>query len=85
MAAGEKFSKHSGVIAHIHKDYVKTGRLPADVGKIINALSDLRGVGDYGGPAHVDAIEAARAIADAKQAVAAIENLFLSDQGQAQG
>jgi uncharacterized protein (UPF0332 family) len=85
LADGAKFAKHSGVIAHIHKDYVKTGRLPAEVGKIINALSDLRGVGDYGGPAHVDAIEAARAVADAKQAVAAIEDLFLSEQEQAKG
>ncbi|MBN1579383.1 MAG: HEPN domain-containing protein [Anaerolineae bacterium] len=42
------FSKHSGVIASIHRKFVKTGRLDAQHGKNLNWLFELRGVGDFG-------------------------------------
>jgi uncharacterized protein (UPF0332 family) len=72
VAEGKRFSKHSAVIARIHQDYVKTGRLPTAIGKIITSLYDLRGIGDYGGVAHVKAPTAAAAIADARTFVEAI-------------
>jgi uncharacterized protein (UPF0332 family) len=76
LSAGKRFSRHSGVIAHIHKGYVKEGRLPVEAGKILDTLSDLRHVGDYGGPAHVDAPTAERAIASARQFVEAVRPLL---------
>ena len=65
LANGQTFSKHSAVLAHIHQDFVRTGRLPKEMGGIFSRLSDLRSVGDYGGLAHVSETEARKAVADA--------------------
>ena len=72
LSAGKRFSKHNGVIAHVHKDYVKEGRLPADIGRLLNSLADLRDVGDYGAVIHVAPADAGAAIADAKRFVGAV-------------
>ena len=58
------FNKQSGVIASIHREFVRTGRLDAQHGKNLNWLFELRGIGDYGGMVHV-------AQADAEQAIRA--------------
>lgn len=50
---GLEMSKHSGVIASIHQRFVKTEKLDKEQGKSLNWLFELRGVGDYGGTAHV--------------------------------
>jgi len=76
LSAGRRFSRHTGVIAHIHRDYVKEGHLPVEAGRALDALSDLRRVGDYGGAAHVDAAAAERAIASARQFVEAVRPLL---------
>ena len=76
LCAGKRFSKHSGVIAHVHKDYVKEGRLPADIGRLLNSLADLRDVGDYGAVTHVASADAGAAIADAKRFVEAVRPLL---------
>lgn len=75
MASGEEFRRHSGVIAHIHKDFIRTGRLPAELGEVLNWLFGLRGVGDYGGPAHVERAEAEKAVAAARRFVEAVRKL----------
>ena len=79
LADGFKYSKHTGVLAHFHKGYIKSGRLPAEIGKRISALHDLRHVGDYGGPAHVDRSQAERAVADARDFVSALRELLPGD------
>lgn len=56
-----------GVVALIHRDYVRTGRLSMDMGRILSMLSDLRSVGDYGGAAHVSYAEANMALIEAQQ------------------
>jgi uncharacterized protein (UPF0332 family) len=53
LAEGKTFRSHRGAVALIHRDYVRTGRLPLDIGRILGSLSDLRSVGDYGGASHV--------------------------------
>jgi len=55
-------SKHSGVIALIHQNFVKTGRLEKRQGKNLNWLFELRGVGDYGVSVQVASGEAFRAV-----------------------
>jgi len=40
--------KHAGVIAAIHRDFVRTGLLHVDAGKAISRLFEIRGVADYG-------------------------------------
>jgi uncharacterized protein (UPF0332 family) len=55
-------SKHSGVIATIHRLFVKQGRLDKEQGKNLNWLFELRGVGDYGVSEHVSSGEAHKSI-----------------------
>jgi uncharacterized protein (UPF0332 family) len=55
-------SKHSGVIALIHKLFVKAGKLEKEQGKNLNWLFELRGIGDYGVSEHVSSGEAYKAI-----------------------
>ena len=62
---GLEFGKHSGVIASIHQRFVKAGRLEKDLGKDLNWLFELRGVGDYGVSIHVPQRDAEKAIAAA--------------------
>jgi uncharacterized protein (UPF0332 family) len=73
------FRSHRGVVALIHRDYVRTGRLPVDMGRILSTLSDLRGVGDYGGAVHVSHTEATVALIEAQQFLEAIQALLPAD------
>ena len=79
LSEGKSFSKHTALLGHIHKDYVKPDRLPAEIGRIISSLYDLRNVADYGGPAHVDTLEAEKAIADAGLFLRAVRPLLPAD------
>jgi len=63
----KRFAKHSGVIASVHRDYVKEGKLPTDAGKILSSLFYLRNIADYGGTNHVAPADAQRAVADAQR------------------
>jgi len=71
-----EFSKHSGVIAFIHREFVKTGRLDKRHGKNLNWLFELRGVGDYGATVHVSRRDAERAIKVAEEFLSAMEALI---------
>jgi hypothetical protein len=55
------------VLVLMHRDYVRPGRLPLEMGRILSTLSDLRNIGDYGGVAHVSPDEAHRARIEAQQ------------------
>jgi uncharacterized protein (UPF0332 family) len=73
---GLEFSKHSAVIASIHQQFVKTGKLDKEHGKTLNWLSELRSIGDYGGTAHVSRQEAEQAIEAAEKFLEAIKPLL---------
>lgn len=64
-------TKHSGVIASIHRLFVKAGKLDKEQGRNLQWLFDLRGVGDYGVSEHVSAGEAYKAIKVAEDFLAA--------------
>jgi uncharacterized protein (UPF0332 family) len=64
-------SKHSGVIASIHRYFVKEGKLGKEQGKNLNWLFELRGVGDYGVSEHVSSGEAYKAVKVAEEFLAA--------------
>lgn len=82
LASGQTFTKHRGILTAIHRDYVRTGRLPVEAGRIISSLFDLRALGDYGGAAHVSDEEARLALAEAKQFLQAVRPLLpLTDEG----
>jgi uncharacterized protein (UPF0332 family) len=78
LAEELSFSKHSGVIAHIHQRFVKTGRLAVEHGRNLNWLFELRGTADYGGLVHVSAQDAERAIVAADEFVNAVQTIISS-------
>lgn len=52
------FRKHSEVEAAVHRDLVKPGKWPTEVGSDFSWLASLRYTGDYGGEAHVSSEDA---------------------------
>jgi uncharacterized protein (UPF0332 family) len=38
LAEGKTFRSHRGVVALIHRDYVRSGRLPVDMGRILSTI-----------------------------------------------
>jgi uncharacterized protein (UPF0332 family) len=76
LSAGIDPSKHSGVIAAIHREFVKTGKLDKEQGKNLNWLFELRSVGDYGVIVHVSVGESMRAVKVAQEYFQAIKQLL---------
>ena len=66
----QRFGKHSGVVAAIHHELVKTGILSMESGRALQKLFELRGIGDYGSIQHVNADEAKLAVEKAERFVA---------------
>lgn len=56
--AGRTFRKHSAVEAAVHRDLVKAGHWPAELGQGYTRLLNVRSIGDYGGSQHVSEKEA---------------------------
>lgn len=69
-------SKHTGVIALIHQQFVKNGKLNKEQGKNLNWLFELRSVGDYGVTLHVTQHDAQRAIDIAEDFFVAVKTLL---------
>lgn len=72
----QEFSKHSGVIAAIHRQFIRTEKLPKEFGRIINWLFELRSIGDYGETQRVPPEEADAAIQAASQFLDAVKTLL---------
>ena len=80
---GKTFKKHSAVEAMFHKELVKSGRLPAQLGSDYQSIRVLRDTGDYGGLEHVTAEQAQEAIQAAQRILEAIKELCPElDEGQ---
>lgn len=61
------FRKHTEVEAAVHRDLVKPGNWPTEVGADFSWLANLRYTGDYGGEAHVSPEEARHALRKAQR------------------
>ena len=46
-AKGESYRKHSGVRAALHRDFVKTGKINKETGRIYDELFNTRYQADY--------------------------------------
>lgn len=68
-------NKHNGVIASIHRFFVKTRKLEEE-GKNLNWLFELRSIGDYGVSVHVTSGEAHKAADVAGKFLAAVKVLL---------
>ena len=72
LKEGIDTNKHSGVIASIHRLFVKEGKLDKEQGRNLQWLFDLRGVGDYGVSEHVSAGEAYKSVKVAEDFLKAV-------------
>jgi uncharacterized protein (UPF0332 family) len=52
---GRIFTKHAALEAAVHRDLVKDGKWPGELGRDFSFCVELRGVGDYGTDVRVDA------------------------------
>jgi uncharacterized protein (UPF0332 family) len=66
------FSKHSALESAVHRDLVKEGLWPVELGADYSSLRQLRATGDYGGPSHVSSGDAVRAIEAARRILDAV-------------
>lgn len=64
---GRNFSKHSGLLAAVHRDLVKPGYWPKELGADYSSLLEMRITGDYGVLEHVSESEAKEAIQAAQR------------------
>lgn len=72
---GKFFAKHSALEAAVHRDLVKSGRLPQEIGADYSFLRGLRDTGDYGGGAHVSEDAANQAAKATRRIVAAMQKI----------
>jgi uncharacterized protein (UPF0332 family) len=68
----KEFVKHAAVEAAVHRDLVKPGRWPAELGQDYHTLVGLRATGDYGGLEHVEPQAALRAVDKAQRILDAV-------------
>ncbi|MBU4211357.1 MAG: HEPN domain-containing protein [Verrucomicrobia bacterium] len=61
------FVKHAAVRAAVHREFIKTGLWPMDIGIAFDMIWELRDTGDYGGTMHVTEDEANQAVQTARQ------------------
>lgn len=66
--------KHTGIERAVHRDFVKGGIWPADVGAAFSWLVSLRYTGDYGGEEHVQPEDARAAVEKARLVLEAVRN-----------
>lgn len=69
---GQTFKKHSSVETALHRDLVKTGKWPVELGEMYSLLREMRAVGDYGGGTHISVGEAEIAIGRAARILEAV-------------
>jgi len=75
LSRGKRFVKHSGVRAAVHRDLVKPGLLPEDLGRIYDRLFHDRQQGDYIEFVSFDAEDVGSTIDESRHLVGALEAL----------
>ena len=76
---GRVFTKHAALEAAVHRDLVKDGKWPSELGRDFSFCVELRGVGDYGTEVRVDAKQATDAIASARRILVAVRDALPVD------
>ncbi len=76
LKEGLEFRKHSGVIAAVHQQFIKTGRLEKEFGQNLNWLFELRSIGDYGVTVHVPKTDAEQAISAARSFLQKVRSIL---------
>lgn len=71
---GKTFSKHSAIETAVHRDLVRPGHWPKELGAAYSALLALRTTGDYGVLEHVLEEEAGEAIQAVQRILRAVHD-----------
>ena len=71
---GQTFSKHSAVESAVHRDLVRPGHWPKELGAAYSSLLALRATGDYGVLEHVSESQA-------EEAIQAVRRIFRAVHG----
>lgn len=74
---GKTFTKHRALEAAVHRNLVKPGTWPVDLGAAFSWLVRLRRTGDYGGTKHVSPDEAREAVDKARRILQAVRDTSL--------
>ena len=75
-ARGESFRKHTGLMASIDTQLVKTGLLPVECSSLMRSLYRSRLQSDYGDTAPTTKADATLALANAEQVVTMLRGLL---------
>lgn len=78
---GRTFKKHSAVEAAVHRDLVKSGIWPRELGEKYSMLAEMRGTGDYGTLDHISDKEARDAVQAADDVLLAVARLHPGECG----
>ena len=82
---GRTFSKHSAVESAVHRDLVRSGHWPKELGANYSSLLALRATGDYGVLEHVSEKQAELAIQSVQRILQRVcearPNVFLDPEG----
>ena len=81
VLAGRTFRRHSAVRAAVHREWVKPGTWPVELGADFDGLWELRDLGDYGGTQHVASEDVAEALRAARRIIGAIREQSPEVQG----
>ena len=73
---GKAFRKHSGLISYFHSQYMKTQRLPRDLGQMFVNAFDHRSQTDYQDDLTVSLDDVAASLEDAKHFVAELKKFL---------
>ena len=73
---GFVFHKHSAIISHIHREYVKAGRISKDLGRGLLAAFDRRTEADYHAMVHFGLDDVAELLDQAHRFVAEVKSLL---------
>lgn len=75
---GQSFSKHTALRGALHKNLIKTGEWPVELGKEYDFLTGLREMSDYGDVARVSEQDSRRAVEAAQRIIAACQEKLSS-------
>ena len=78
MRDNQTFRKHGGLISYFHAAYVKTGRLPKELGSIFQRVFDNRCEADYDDLAELRHEELSETLQRARRFVAEVKSLLKS-------
>jgi uncharacterized protein (UPF0332 family) len=76
MRDGHTFRRHRGVISYFHEAYIKTGRLPKELGGIFQRAFNSRCDADYDDLVELVADDVAEMLQQARRFVAEVKSLL---------